>query len=88
MANCKVCGSPKKDIPAGISKKTGKPYSAFQACPNRCVEPRYDNNEPRGWSKPVEVNPDFVDVLTTINAKVDKIIEILSREMPEDEFPN
>jgi hypothetical protein len=24
-----------KTVPAGISKKTGKPYSAFQACPER-----------------------------------------------------
>ena len=31
---CDVCGGPKsKTVPAGVSKKTGKSYDAFQACP-------------------------------------------------------
>ena len=30
--NCSVCGAPVKVIPAGISKKTGKPYNAFYKC--------------------------------------------------------
>jgi hypothetical protein len=29
---CPVCGSPFKYVPAGVSKKTGKPYQAFYAC--------------------------------------------------------
>ena len=35
MENCKVCGQPMKLIPAGISKTTGKSYSAFYACSDR-----------------------------------------------------
>ncbi len=31
--NCEVHGSPMKLIPSGISKKTGKQYKAFYACP-------------------------------------------------------
>lgn len=33
---CTQCGSEMKQIPAGVSKKTGKPYDAFMACPNKC----------------------------------------------------
>jgi len=32
--NCPICGSEIKDIPAGVSKKSGKPYSAFSICSN------------------------------------------------------
>lgn len=32
---CPQCGSPIKTVPAGVSKKTGKAYQAFQACSNR-----------------------------------------------------
>ena len=31
---CPRCGSPIKLVPAGISKKTGKPYNQFYACSN------------------------------------------------------
>jgi len=27
-----------RQIPAGVSKKTGKPYNAFMACPNQCKQ--------------------------------------------------
>jgi len=33
---CAVCGATLKFIPAGVSKTTGKPYSQFWSCPNRC----------------------------------------------------
>jgi hypothetical protein len=32
--NCPNCGFTLKTIPAGVSKKTGKPYEAFQSCSN------------------------------------------------------
>jgi len=35
-SNCPKCGAVMRQIPAGVSKKTGKPYSAFWSCPNRC----------------------------------------------------
>lgn len=35
MNTCQGCGAPMKTVPAGISKNTGKPYSAFEACSNR-----------------------------------------------------
>ena len=36
MEKCKICGQDLVQIPAGISKKTGKPYDSFLSCPNRC----------------------------------------------------
>ena len=33
MDNCPVHNQPFKIIPAGISKSTGRPYPAFEACP-------------------------------------------------------
>ena len=35
MENCPKCQSPIKTVPAGVSKRTGQPYNAFQACSNR-----------------------------------------------------
>ena len=32
---CEICHSPVNRIPAGISKKTNKPYNEFWACANR-----------------------------------------------------
>jgi len=32
---CDLCGAEMKLIPAGVSKKTGKPYNAFYSC-NTC----------------------------------------------------
>jgi len=29
---CEICHAPMNKIPAGISKKTGKPYNEFYAC--------------------------------------------------------
>ena len=42
---CPICGNPLKRIEGGISKRTGKPYSAFWACSNRDCD--YTWNEPK-----------------------------------------
>jgi hypothetical protein len=38
--NCSVHRIPWKIVPAGISKKTNKPYDAFLACPERGCDQR------------------------------------------------
>jgi hypothetical protein len=37
-----------KEVKAGISMRTGKPYPAFMACPNKCKQPYTNsyNNSP------------------------------------------
>lgn len=37
---CPIHHEPWKVVPAGISKKTGRPYDAFQACPVRGCDQR------------------------------------------------
>ena len=38
---CQRCGSVMKIVPAGVSKRTGKKYAAFKACPDRECKPSY-----------------------------------------------
>lgn len=37
---CPIHGTPWKVVPAGVSKKTGKPYDAFQACSTQGCDQR------------------------------------------------
>lgn len=37
---CPIHRTPWKTVPAGVSKKTGKPYSAFQACSTQGCDQR------------------------------------------------
>ena len=36
---CFQCNNEMKLVPAGVSRKTGKSYSAFWACENKCLRP-------------------------------------------------
>ena len=47
---CQICGKVMNLIPAGVSKKTGKPYQAFYACPDKCVQPR--STSPKTYPAP------------------------------------
>ena len=40
MSKCATCSQELKVIPAGVSKKTGRAYNSFTACPNKCQQPR------------------------------------------------
>lgn len=40
MSQCLICGKTMVEVPAGVSKKTGKAYNAFMACPDKCQQPR------------------------------------------------
>ena len=44
--SCTTCGTPLKTIPAGVSKTTGNPYPAFQACPQGHKQPRVQGQQP------------------------------------------
>ena len=51
--NCLTCGSPLNQIPAGFSKKTGKPYNAFMACPNKCFQKPQNAPQQNNYQRPV-----------------------------------
>ena len=36
---CAICGGNLKHVPAGVSKKTGNPYQAFDVCEKGCRKP-------------------------------------------------
>jgi len=38
---CAICGAELRFVPAGVSKRTGKPYTAFWSCPNGCKSNSY-----------------------------------------------
>ena len=59
MNQCQICGQTLKEIPAGVSKKTGRAYNAFVACPNKCKQPygtsiNAPSNPPVSPVKPLE----------------------------------
>ena len=68
---CPQCQSDIKTIPAGVSKKNGKPYNAFQACSNRncdfvpCREifqpPSLTQNVPQAPKQPVQATSSTVN---------------------------
>lgn len=48
--NCPIHNVPFKTVPAGVSKSTGRPYNAFEACPERgCKE-----KPPKNYAAPLD----------------------------------
>lgn len=72
--SCQNCGSPDlKTIPAGTSKKTGKPYNAFTVC-NACETTQFK------VQTPVEAPPSKVEGLLTDIRQI--LIEIRDSKSP------
>ena len=63
---CKVCGTHLKLIPAGISKTTQKPYSAFYSCPNRCKQWGTSNPAPKPQAGAITTPQ--VDIIAKLDA--------------------
>lgn len=87
--HCQECGLEMNLIPAGVSKKTGKPYKAFLACPNKCKTNWNDTKPSRsqfGNDKPVfdaklEVLQMILQELRVLNLNLTK------EEKREQPFP-
>ena len=56
---CPKCGSEFKVVPAGVSKRTGKPYQAFTVCSNKECDGRPSGNT---YSKPVDTGPKWEEI--------------------------
>jgi hypothetical protein len=74
---CPVCQGEMKLIPAGISKKSGKPYPEFWACKTwQCKGtvniPKEGENAPQGNSVPSRGIPQR-DIKANMNYKADQI---------------
>lgn len=87
MSKCTICNQEMKIIPAGVSKKTGKPYNAFEACPNKCPKASYGapGTPKTAPQTSLNNNPDVYDLLTTLVANTNTILKILNKEMPNEE---
>lgn len=73
---CNFCGATLKEIPAGVSKKTGKPYKAFTACPSGCKQDKPFVPEKK------DDGMDFVlDELRNVNRRLDKMVEFLVEKL-------
>lgn len=53
--NCPIHSVPFRTVPAGVSKSTGRPYNAFEACPERGCKER----PPKNYAAPLDqrINP-------------------------------
>ena len=74
--NCSKCGSPIKIIPAGISKKTGKPYNSFSKCESCGNTQNFGGNAPSYQKKSYQPLPE--KDWDTINAKKNENIAFLN----------
>ena len=91
--NCPHCESEVKKIPAGISKKTRKPYNEFWACSNRDCDYTWNSpDKPKSQRKPEapvsgETTRDqiLMDEVKSINLRLDKIIAYLVEKLGKPE---
>ena len=91
---CPNCQTPMSLRPAGISKKTDKPYPAFWACPNNrsCGSKPITYVDPKGMQKAVvgigkketlDANPLLLicDELRTLNDRLDRLANYLIEKL-------
>ena len=77
LTNCPTCAAPLKTIPAGISKKTGNAYSAFQICSMDCGwKPPRNAPAPQYATKPPNTRESAIgDAMTRKEESINKNID-------------
>lgn len=80
---CEKCGSEKKLIPAGISKKTGEPYKAFYVC--ETCNPRSKSNT--GFQQNTAQHEEIMKALRMIYSDI-QLLKAKNEDIPviEDEL--
>ena len=83
---CPDCQAEVKFIPAGISRKTGKPYSEFYSCAKRCGWTWREGKETR----PVATTESPRDIilmeeLKAINVRLEKIWALLVKKLGKED---
>ncbi|MEA3249652.1 MAG: hypothetical protein U9Q03_04845 [Patescibacteria group bacterium] len=78
---CERCDREMRLIPAGVSKKTNKPYMAFWTCDKRnggCGETaRAEGEAAQSAPIPAEAQPISQDRLISIEQKLDEILSLI-----------
>ena len=77
--NCPYCQARIRRIPAGVSKRTGKPYGEFFACENR--ECKFVWHPKDASQKPAQPagNQIVMDELSAVNTRLEKIWDLLKQ---------
>lgn len=75
MESCPDHGLEFKQIPAGVSKSTGKPYNAFWACPERGCRTK-PTGQPARDPGPTGPNQ-ATELLSSIDSKLTIVVELL-----------
>ena len=65
---CPKCKQEMRQIPAGVSKKTGNPYKAFWVCDNNCNKSSQPTQAPGSDEKVVDGLRAIYDILVKIEA--------------------
>jgi len=79
---CNRCGSVMKLVPAGTSKRTGKKYAAFKACPDReCNSTNYSSNTLKpAISRDSGASSDrFNELMSVLNEIQGQILELSNK---------
>ena len=81
--SCPYCNSSVTRIPAGISKRTGKPYGEFWACENRdCKFTWHPKDKPQPRKpKPPDPILFILDELRALNKRLDKMADFLVEKL-------
>ena len=79
--NCPYCQARIKRIPAGVSKRTGKPYGEFYACENR--ECKFVWHPKDASQRPAQPNPMMLilDEVRATNKRLDKMADYLLEKL-------
>jgi hypothetical protein len=82
---CQICGKEMKTVPAGTSKRTGKAYSAFLSCPDRCKQPMGINTFTKGGVTLEEVNSNVLRIIEYLGVdptvkKTNEALETINTE--------
>lgn len=80
---CPQGGSPIKYVSAGISRKTGKNYSEFWSCSNRCGFTWRKGKSQNGARKENPKDIIIIEKLDAINERLNKMAEFLKNKLGE-----
>ena len=71
---CQICDLEMKLIPAGVSKKTGRPYKEFWACPDKCQKPNQKVSSDQQM---------IIDILMAMDKKINERFDGLGKYLVE-----
>ncbi len=90
--NCPFCQAEVREVPAGVSRRTGKPYKAFWACSNRSCDYIYHSGEDKpqttvGGDKGEYYNKDqiMMEEFGNITKGLRAIYKLLDERLPKNE---